>query len=122
MTEKEFLKLSKTKQDALIAKHIFSIETTPVRYIENDEDTDNVEPVNVMECGFPLMMEYTTDISAAWEVVEKIRDMFGSIQITQQKVAYVEVMNLWDGNILVSNDSTSLAICIAALKDKGVIE
>lgn len=66
--------------------------------------------------------KYSTDIAAAWKVVEKLRDQYGSVQVTQQRMTYVEILCMWSANIFASADTTPHAICLAALKASGYEE
>ena len=61
---------------------------------------------------------YSTDISAAWEVMEKMKEIY------EPDIMYLKLYNKWradfgyDATIL--NETAPMAICLAALKAKGI--
>ena len=61
---------------------------------------------------------YSTDIAAAWEVVEKVNDLGWNISfdpIPQEWITDFDEHQDW----VVSNKTAPMAICLAALKAKG---
>ena len=106
MTESEFLALPPVKQRILVAKTLgFHKE------------------------GWETWPDFALDISAAWQVVEKMREWDGCMN---PEVEIRSDMGRWTCAIgfeawaAISGEATAdtapLAICIAALKAKGVIE
>jgi len=78
-----------------------------------------------VECDGTELLNYSTDIAAAWEVLEKLRDLRPRIIITHN------FENPWScsmGNgrdVFIRESSTESAphaICLAALKAVGEIE
>jgi hypothetical protein len=79
-----------------------------------DDDTDLCLP------------EYSTDIKAAWELMNQIRDMdFCCISIRFPVFEGPEIELLKDDHktrIFTQNQSETLAICLAFLRAKGITE
>jgi hypothetical protein len=63
---------------------------------------------------------YSTDIAAAWEVVEHLRQAYKIVDVLLTK-SYASC-KLYDDETFISvdADTASLAICLAALKTVGV--
>ena len=68
--------------------------------------------------GDMFLPHYSTDIAAAWEVVEKadLWSLYGSIG----DGPYRACIQFGDREGLMTADTAPLAICLAALKAKGV--
>lgn len=68
--------------------------------------------------------DYSTDISAAWEVVEKVRPSFSEIWIgrsdTEMSAHWKCSIQKMDSNYEATADTAPHAICLAALKAVGV--
>jgi len=75
------------------------------------------------DCKPDVLKHYTADISAAWQVVEKIREEYG-FAIRElfgvYEVVIVERKNIKNTIESASADTAPMAICLAALKAKGV--
>ena len=76
------------------------------------------------------ILRYTSDISAAWEVVEKMRELNNG-DVTEFRFTWRGTKNpgycfrIWESDLEVDMeefraDTPALAICLAALKAKGV--
>lgn len=67
----------------------------------------------------PEVPNYSTDIAAAWEVVEKLHEDFA---FTCEYVGHLYVVQLWSNTkkVIASADTVPLAICRAALKAVNV--
>lgn len=97
--------------DAMVA-----IEVMGWTYVDSDPDFKWSVPANedgvVMRRRLP---EFSTDISAAWEVVEKIKDYYAYIVLQFDSVEWI--VHISDGTVerQTSNVSAPLAICRAAL-------
>lgn len=118
--------------DALVSKHVFGYEygSEKDRYIN----------------GLMESHRYSTDIAAAWRVVEKlnkdkcfhlVEDRYGGSYSRGKWLAYfginvdgvvqgswggdIEAMEYWDNPTpgVVANDSAPMAICLAAIKSVG---
>ena len=146
MTEAEFLALEPRERDALVATEVMGWHEYPAHlwgelwqdgwpfhrpceqchevWVEKKE-----EPAAPCK---PYISRYTTDISAAWQVVEKIT---GTIQPdgAKREVEISSDCGHWRCDIAIEGwalppdimaeaDTAPLAICIAALKAKGEIE
>lgn len=100
------------KIDALVAEHIMGHEMEGFR-IKNKGVHD--------ECGnwYPILTPYySTDISAAWEVVKKL----GTWPQVMEKAEnyYKWTIGYIGENYTGEADTAPLAICLAALKTKGI--
>lgn len=65
----------------------------------------------------------STDIAAAWEVVEKLQDRFRTVVTAFEKYGFGCHMKAWDSRIEIDvqseADSAPHAICLAALRAVG---
>ena len=61
------------------------------------------------------------DISAAWEVVEKMREISG-VTITASQIGYPTIHSCMCGTFYGGGNTAMLAICLAALRSVGVTE
>lgn len=143
MTTADFLKLSDGERDEIVAEHVMGWRRYSRKEINNfgygllQNRESILSPVEPEMPAKPEMVNfftvyvcaYTTDISAAWEVVEKMREnkvclnvchafenfktwkYFVTIQEMGKEPDYVE-----------PQESAPLAISIAALICKGVLE
>lgn len=98
--------------DALIAKHIMGLEVT-----DNTYAAPIAVDYGVGEGGFdgPLL-KYSTDIKAAWEVVEKFDYYIIQADCGRYRVNLTPEYEWYDARA----QSVPMAICLAALKAKGV--
>lgn len=103
------------KIDALIAKHVMSLKSI------HDKD---YEPLlyNVDENNVGLEVpSYSTDIAAAWEVVEKINLLGERGWLRKESGEEWEYYKYeYDFEPIITADTAPMAICLAALKLKGV--
>ncbi len=135
MTEKEFLELTDRERDALVAFQVMGfIVSRDTVWKEVYDQPDNLVETNTDKTLRRTLQSYTTEISVAWEVVEKIKsinkneifrlDWDTDYNIWECGFAYdpVEypIETLWNGSP-VENKSAPLAICIASLRAKGII-
>jgi hypothetical protein len=142
VTTKEYLALSTNAQEALVAKHVFGCK---VAVGKGQPNTDHFwqEDFQYCDCNgtwpahgqsHPLMqrtiLPYTSNMERAWEVVEQMRRDCCCITIrtpTSEPMECEMVPGSWTGNMEHeaytghSDPSAPMAICIAALKVKGVI-
>jgi hypothetical protein len=104
------------EMDALIAKNIF--EWTIVKTKRNNwfELQSGLWKPDDGATDFP---HYSTDIAAAWQVIEKMRG-----EESGMRVYRIESMSYWQfgfrGAPWAEADTAPLAICRAALKTVGV--
>ncbi len=103
------------KIDALVAEHVMELE-----------------PVCVHRCGdriqlTGLIKHYSTDISAAWEVVEKVKgydrvEIFNDDGFWFVSIDTHDKFDQTDGHVVPREmcDTAPMAICLAALKAKGI--
>lgn len=125
MTEEEFLSLPDREKDALVAEKVMCVPKYGI-------DTVKLSGSDI----FPK--PYSTDIAAAWEVGQAIVDMDDDnefeIHLSPTRYEECTVMfrygkmtdnpsdpTLW-GPYFVTLKTAPLAICLAALKAKGVVE
>lgn len=112
--------------DALIAEKVMGYETE----IINGDPVSKVPGICGTEgCAihFTKTPHYSTDIAAAWEVVEKLQLKFKTIDIvaTTRSDTYVgPCFVIFDpyGNVLSDSSEAPHAICLAALKVVGYEE
>ena len=137
------------KIDALVAEHIFNRQIKPLLTVEqfnmimNEARRENLDLAARREECLALMEvspipEYSTDIAAAWEVVEKLKqvpkkDAYGQpilynwIAVEQHIkgwIAGLKYFENFEGDYFMTDnyvvaDTAPLAICLAALKAKG---
>ena len=112
--------------DALVAERVFGIDLSPVTHDEHEWYMPDAERDISLTCKFcgcdnsrPEIMcieikhtrSYSTDIAAAWLVVEKFRNTFGEFVF--------DIDGDWRcffGGKLSIADTAPLALCRAALK------
>ncbi len=105
---------SKRDIDALVAEHVMEIDGG-VRHT-NDYAVFEARPDDPVTGEWVSIRHYSTQISAAWEVVEKVerRGAHFMLESTGKKGA-----NTWcaqfDPGEAVSADTAPLAICLSAL-------
>lgn len=99
------------KIDTLVAEHVMSLEL-------RDGLVDMSEELNSKGC-WREPKPYSTDIAAAWEVLEKYLAEGNDIELM-----YCKEYGCWNAclvDIAAENgDTAPLAICLAALKAKGI--
>jgi hypothetical protein len=139
--------------DALVAEHVFGYrrEKTPKDIHGEFGGEDVLVPPTVDHTTYHyppkgrialtyFVKNYSSDISAAWEVVERMKTDDWSFRFSnnawangQQAAAFFKAVNaigkdilagdyVYEDNAWVIADSAPLAICKAALKAKGVTE
>jgi len=114
--------------DRLVAEHVFGFyiteETAGPKWIDENgkemfKPDPNRKPAGFEEPGWTYP-HYSTDIAAAWEVVEKFRKNddvildYYKTDFDQWRCAFGRGANF------VKHKSAPRAICLAALKAKGV--
>ena len=128
MTEQEFLALEPREQDALVAEKLFGWKILGVQRVYDDGYEDDLvgEPPGEPHDVVPY---HTQLIAPAWQVVEKMEDEGWEWEVTMYGAEFFTQDD--SGNVLGGQSEitratvdakTSLHICIAALKAKGVIE
>jgi hypothetical protein len=113
--------------DALVATKVFGLRVvtaaeSQVSIARHLDPTDRFVEVDVagVFCGMKGIRHYSTDIAAAWQVVEKMRSS-GHLSDINTRSEYVEC-EFWTGNHtdgVASSDTAPHAICLAALKALG---
>jgi hypothetical protein len=100
MTLQEFLGLSVRNKDLLVSKTLFNLES---------------------DIGLPF---YTGSIESAWEVVEFMRGAWDMHSLSKSWVVYLATPQgpYSDKFVSAAHESFPMAVCIAALKAKGIIE
>lgn len=137
--------MSPRRRDALVAEYIMGamwwrssttgrralfIEQPPEWFTEKADGTEPLVGDWNTYGGFPA---YTTDIAAAWEVVEKVHDDEFWLKLTHRTHYYEtgEDAPMWDawfrcvragirGDHVAKRATAPEAICLAALRAKGV--
>ncbi len=99
MRTDEFLALPERERDAIVAEKVMGYD---------------------MEVEDPLPF-YTTDIAAAWEVMEKMRKKY-AVSIGVGTKCHVVVLDVFLNQVAEAWQPAPLAICLAALKAVGVID
>jgi hypothetical protein len=134
MTEAEFLALSSREKDALVAEKVMGLKAVKTTWGKGkysswsigEPDYDYSADCPEGALANPLKL-FSTDIAAAWEVVE---ELYGSYpgNAFSLKLPYDGVYSAWfllgdtyQQGLASNMDSAPLAICLAALKAKGVV-
>lgn len=123
MTEDEIRNLPAGREmDALVAQQLFGWMFIASNFVHNLEYGTMIPPNGWKRDNFipDECPHYSTDIAAAWEVVEKMRGM--ALAMTMGKGDDAYQCRIFDGRIapeayrvLVSAETAPLAICRAAL-------
>ena len=71
-------------------------------------------------CSPDDLPHYSTDISAAWQVIEKLKEQFVFILWPNSNIAQICHNETEEYLADVKTDSMALSICLAALKAVGV--
>lgn len=123
MTTAEFLALPSSEQDAIVAKKVMGISYRwchglegPVCFLTTDTRYGNAMGTERYVSSMNEIPHYSTDIAAAWEVFEKAA--LNSVFRAETPLYGVGYGN--DGKYATAL-TAPLAICLAALKTKGVI-
>ena len=92
--------------DSLVAEHVMGLR------VNLDCETPEVDDNHGCVYDMP---EYSTDIAAAWEVVERlnIEGLHACIRVLHRPSCRFKSDTVWA-------DTTPKAICLAALKAKGI--
>lgn len=111
--------MSDRKIDALIAEHVMGLEVT----WEITKIGRNIPWLNT-EDGLDLLPYYSTKISDAWEVIETLNCLNVSVNRencmgVRYDIIIYDDLDLKD-KVVVTEDAAPMAICLAALKLKGI--
>ena len=122
MTESEFLALGPRERDALVAKEVMEYpmgECLRLYWVPL-ENTNAIFRKHVPQ--------FATDIDAAWQVVEKMREggFIGGVYLPDPKAKRYRWYATFGNTSLregyaAYGDAASFAICLAALRAKGVM-
>lgn len=136
MTEAEFLEMPERERDAVVAENVMKWPFNlcrPFNGTGRREVRDGTLSEFCVKCGDPYgyhggWPSYTTDIAAAWAVVEKMREEFLYPDIISKTTEWLCVVDKYEEEdepirwpVRAASPSAPLAICLAALKAKGVI-
>jgi hypothetical protein len=126
MTRDEILNMPAGREmDALVAEKVMIVEFTKHNYKAHDVLSNTIEERTYYSTSFAPLPHYSTDIAAAWQVVEKLMEM-GDVFIENWQdgewfVACDPLMNKPRRNAAscdgkkTGKESAPLAICRAAL-------
>ena len=112
--------------DLLIAQKIFGygkeIRAAGPTFVELPANIHRDKPVISPDGDLEFLKKYSTDISAAWEVVEKMETYIFTLYQFPKK-QYMAVFKYFNDDFEISEmgESAPHAICLAALKAKGVV-
>jgi len=112
--------------DALIAEHIMGLEVCAYYGFGG---APNDELVTVCRSSYPnngyfKLPSYSTDIKIAWEIIEKLDYLW--FEVGRENCCGVRYDCVIYNNpeledkVIVTKSTASLAICLAALKIKGI--
>ncbi len=112
--------LSDRELDALVAEHVMGKQT---EWLEGDDDWFTVRTRNGGKF-YSELAAYSTDIAAAWEVVEKLTENLGTcVNIDVLHATTCVDIEIDRAKVRKAvEETTPRAICLAALRTKGVIE
>jgi len=139
MTESEFLALAPRERDALVGKRVIGIPVADACREVYWEAAECHNPPDVWGMVRKFLPHFTTSISAAWTVVDGAdgfsldlnphnlgygKPIWQSHVIYYPTGEYIEAENRYEGEGFGTAyaDTAPLAICLAALRAKGVIE
>lgn len=103
--------------DALVAQHVFRMFVDNTVYYQGHCDDSSC-------CEGEPIPDYSTSIAAAWEVVEKMREMGFTIMLndyitTKRNSWMAEFVKHPTFGVIHDAATAPLAICLAALKAVG---
>jgi hypothetical protein len=112
------------KIDALVAEHVFH----KVLAFMSEHDVEPSVVIDQATAHFDVIPEYSSDIAAAWEVVEELALENRAVEVGNGhsnwwwcNIARAETdsrgLTVYD---LTKADTAPLAICLAALKSRGI--
>lgn len=105
--------------DALIAEHVMGWTKISLEKTISGEEKIYGKPPD--QQGMDLVIpEYSTDIAAAWEVVEKLRSMGKDIELRGHAPYEPDNWQVVVNDEFYTEGPAPLAICLAALKAKGI--
>ena len=117
--------------DALVAEHVMGLdevgtsvgfEGSRLRYVSSIRKVIKLASETEEIKTMTLVPDYSTDISAAWEVVEKI----GVVKTSESSTDLFDISRYPEGYEVAfgftnaTHKSAPMAICLAALKAKGI--
>jgi len=125
MTETEFLALEPREQDALVAEKVMGWTAKRLGK-EPWPDGSYCDGITNSSC---TEFWFTEEIAPAWQVVEKMREEGHTFVLHHSDILFARFFLTSDGGIVRKDrdywgeaDTAPLAICLAALRAKGVIE
>lgn len=89
---------------------------TKLHFLKSDETYLGSEGATVDD-EFKILPHYSTDIAAAWEVVERVDDVFVLAGFPGAPIGWSATFSV---DFEASADTAPMAICLAALKSVGV--
>lgn len=107
------------KIDALVAEHIFNLKPSRLEVTVAGEVFDHDYYVGRPE-DLRLVERYSSDIAAAWKVVEKLNADDWRLDLRSNDNWHDASFSKDGSLIMVDSDTAPLAICLAALKAKGI--
>lgn len=114
--------------DALIAEKVMGCKILYVGTVSGEKPwgCGCLNEIHSIGDGDAELKEFSTDIAAAWEVVEKLREKYNSVDICALsptlKGCHYKVKlwdNAWSDSITILSETVPRAICLAALKAIG---
>lgn len=110
------------KIDALVAEHTFEMTYSERWLTWWADDPSGMPGWRDGEVIWEKLPHYSTDIAAAWEVLEKMKSSVALIELTESEYAKARASFLpFSGDAVIADENEMpLAICLAALKVKGV--
>lgn len=123
------MKMDLRKIDALVAEHVMGLEVQKDQITKNwySEKTPDDKSEFFIGKSNDKIPKYSSDISAAWAIVEKVESHTFTLTAEEDKLPmWGAAFGFWnsekqDFDLIESlADSAPLAICLAALKVSGI--
>lgn len=128
MTRDEIMSMEPGRElDCLVAEKVMGYKVSFWSlHLAEDGSKEELIPNNLGDCALQVMYKdniwqcipsYSTDISAAWEVRQRIHDTIGGTKIISVCDDFPEECQIWDGMKYISVRANTVpeAICKAAL-------
>jgi len=112
--------------DALVAEKVFGAVVSWDKYAGgNHPHSPSINTPECPSCGYDghwdhdAVPNYSTDISAAWQVVDRLTEVFADMELTVDKGMWeclFDTREIVPEHFLAGADTAPHAICLAALK------
>lgn len=126
--------MNKREIDALVAEHIFGHKVCDMEIGADEGECKHYGDQDHFAKNDPLIPHYTTDRALALEVAEKAlgkfylsrEELYESVDGASQRsdrpgyAVYTNLYKVEEGDPIAQADTAPMALCLAALRTKGV--